>query len=232
MCSGSSTRLRLFLSDCCSASFWLVLTAAVALGQLGTATIRGLITDPGSAVVPGAVGTLRNLQTGITTDFKSDKEGRYALPGLPIGTYQIQVQAQGFETALRENIVLAVGEEREVNIPLVVGQMKQEVVVEEQAAQVDTATSVVSGLINQTQMRELPLNGRNFEQLIVLTPGVVPVTNAASSAYIGRSQVYSFAGARPVGQEEQIDGQDIQDFWDRGAGAAVLGTSLCVDSIA
>ncbi len=92
--------------------------------------------------------------------------------------------------------------------------------------------STVEGLINQSQMRDLPLNGRNFEQLIVLTPGVVPVTNAASSAYIGRSQVYSFAGSRPVGQEEQIDGQDIQDFWDRGTGAAVLGTSLGVDSIA
>ena len=95
-------------------------------------------------------------------------------------------------TVLRENIVLAVGEEREVNTSLVVGQMKQKIVVEEQATQAATATSTVSGLISQTQMRELPLNGRNFEQLITLASGVVPVTNAASSAYIGRSQVYSF----------------------------------------
>src|SRR5258708_18152177 len=113
-----------------------------------------------------------------------------------------------------------------------VGEVTQSVAVQDQAVQVDSASSTVSGLINQEQMRELPLNGRNFEQLIVLTPGVVPVTNSSSSAYIGRSQVYSFAGARPVGQEEQIDGQDIQNFWDRGSGAAVLGTSLGVDSIA
>ncbi len=208
------------------------LSAALALAQVGTGSIRGSVTDSSGAAVPNAHVIVTNMQTGIATDLATDANGRYVAPSLPIGQYQVQVQARGFETALRQNIVLAVGESREVNISLAVGQMRQEVVVQEQAAQVDTASSTVSGLINPTQMRDLPLNGRNFEQLIVLTPGVVPVTNAAASAYIGRSQVYSFAGARPVGQEEQLDGQSIQDFWDRGTGAAVLGTSLGVDSIA
>ena len=210
----------------------LLTTAACALAQVGTASVRGAITDPSGAVVPSARVSVKNVQTGFTLSLVTDNDGRYVAPSLPIGAYEIQVQAQGFETAVRQNINLAVGEQREVNVVLTVGQMSQEVAVQESAAQLDTASSTVAGLISATQMRDLPLNGRNFEQLIVLTPGVVPVTNAASSAYIGRSQVYSFAGARPVGQEEQIDGQTVQDFWDRGAGAAVLGTSLGVDSIA
>lgn len=228
----SARKMRSFVYGMSLAFVFLVLSAAVAFAQLGTGTIRGSVTDPQGGVVPNAQVTVKNTQTGVATNLKTDSQGLYVAPSLPIGQYQVEVQVQGFETALRQNISLAVGEVLDVNIPLVVGQMKQEVVVQEQAAQVDTASSTVSGLINQSQMRDLPLNGRNFEQLIVLTPGVVPVTNAAASAYIGRSQVYSFAGARPVGQEEQLDGQDIQDFWDRGTGAAVLGTSLGVDSIA
>ena len=210
----------------------LLLNSLPAFGQLGTASIRGLVTDPGGAVVPNAQFSIVSTQTGAVTDLVTDGDGRFVAPSLSVGQYQVRVQKQGFETALRANVVLTVGEQREVNVALTVGQMKQEVVVQEQAAQLETATSTVAGTITPTQMRDLPLNGRNFEQLIVLTPGVVPVTNAASSAYIGRSQVYSFAGARPVGQEERLDGQDIQDFWDRGTGAAVLGTALGVDSIA
>ncbi|HEY2014039.1 MAG TPA: carboxypeptidase-like regulatory domain-containing protein, partial [Bryobacteraceae bacterium] len=210
----------------------LVVFGAYLVAQVGTGTIRGSVTDPSGGVAAGAHVTVSNIQTGTALSLLTDSDGRYAAPSLPIGEYRIQVQAPGFETAVREHIVLTVGDQRELNIQLAIGQMSQEIAVMDQAAQIDSANSIVSGLINPTQMRDLPLNGRNFEQLIVLTPGVVPVTNAAQSAYIGRSQVYSFAGARPVGQEEQIDGQDIQDFWDRGSGAAVLGTSLGVDSIA
>lgn len=230
MFSSGVARQRLFGAFLCS--IVLLLPFSSAFGQLGTASIRGVVTDPGGAVVPNAQIAIANKQTGAITELATDSDGRYVAPSLAISEYEVRVQKPGFETALRANVILTVGEQREVNIALTVGQMKQEVVVEEQAAQLDTATSTVAGTITPTQMRDLPLNGRNFEQLIVLTPGVVPVTNAASSAYIGRSQVYSFAGARPVGQEERLDGQDIQDFWDRGTGAAVLGTSLGVDSIA
>ncbi|MBV9612937.1 MAG: carboxypeptidase regulatory-like domain-containing protein, partial [Acidobacteriaceae bacterium] len=165
----------------------LFLAAGFALGQLGTATIRGTVTDTQGAVVPGARVEVKNVQTGVTTALVTDSDGLYVAPSLPIGEYQVQVQMQGFETALREKIALAVGEQRQIDIGLQIGEMRQEVAVSEQAAQVETASSTVSGLIDQSQMRDLPLNGRNFEQLIVLTPGVVPVTNAASSAYIGRS---------------------------------------------
>lgn len=210
----------------------LFLSAACAFAQVGTGSIRGAISDPSGAVIPGAHVVVKNVQTGVAIDLTTDTNGRYVAPTLPIGTYQIQVQAQGFQTGVRQNIVLAVGEQLEVNMNMSVGEMSQQVAVQESAAQLDTATSTVAGLINQQQMRDLPLNGRNFEQLIALTPGTVPVTNSSQSAYIGKSITYSYAGARPVGQEELIDGQDIQDFWGHGSGAAVLGTSLGVDAIA
>jgi hypothetical protein len=209
----------------------LTLTAVLAVAQ-GTTSIRGVVTDSSSAVVPGAHVNVKNVLTGVTINSVTDTDGRFFAPNLVVGQYEVQVQAQGFETAIRQNINLAVGEQRDVNISLIVGQMATQVAVQESATQLDTETSTVAGLISQTQMRDLPLNGRNFEQLIALTPGVVPVTNASSSAYIGRSQTYSYGGARPVGQEEMIDGQNIQDFWMHGSGAAVLGTSLGVDAIA
>ena len=214
----------------CSMGGLLVLSAVLAFGQGRTASIRGVVTDSSSAIVPGAHVSVKNTQTGVTVNPVTDTDGRYVAANLPIGQYEVQIQAQGFQTAVRQGINLTVGEQLDVNVALVVGQMATQVAVQESAAQLDTETSTVAGLINQSQMRDLPLNGRNFEQLIALTPGVVPVTNASSSAYIGRSQTYSYGGARPVGQEEMIDGQNIQDFWMHGSGAAVLGTSLGVDA--
>src|ERR1700704_1073852 len=160
----------------------LSLSAIAAWAQVGTGLIRGSVTDPSGAVVASAAVTVTNTGTGAVSKLVTDTDGRYVAPGLAVGRYTIQAQAQGFETSILENIALAVGEQRDANITLAVGQITQSVAVQDQAAQVDSASSTVSGLIGQEQLRELPLNGRNFEQLIVLTPGVVPVTNSSSSA--------------------------------------------------
>ena len=114
------------------------LTAACGWAQVGTGSIRGAITDPSSAVVPTAHISVKNVQTGITVNLLTDSDGRYVVPGLPIGGYEIQVQAEGFGTAVRQNIVLTVGEEREVNVTLAVGQTSQQIAVQEDAAQLDT----------------------------------------------------------------------------------------------
>src|ERR1700693_5011117 len=126
----------------------LLLTAACGFGQVGTGSIRGAITDPSGAVVPSAHVSVKNVQTGVAINLVTDTDGRYVAPTLPIGSYEIQVQAQGFETAVGQNIVLAVGAQRDVNIALAVGQMSQQVAVHESAAAVDTSDSTVSGLIN------------------------------------------------------------------------------------
>ena len=210
----------------------LLLIVPTLAAQVGTGTIDGSVTDPAGLVVPNANVVVKNTQTGAVFNLVTNGQGRYAAPSIPIGTYSVQVQAPGFRSATTTNINLNVGESREVDVALAVGEVSQEISIAADAARIDAFTSTLAGRIGETQMRDLPLNGRNFEQLVVLTPGVVPVTNAASNPYIGRSQVYSFVGARPTGQDEQIDGQNIQNFWNRGAGSAVLGTSLGVDAIA
>ena len=98
------------------------------------------------------------------------------------------------------------------------------------ASQVETTTSEVSAQWAK-QMRELPLNGRDFEQLILLAPGVQQVTSGRQNSFYGRAQAYSIAGSRPEGQELLLDGADIQTFWGHGAGNSIIGTSLGVDAI-
>ena len=104
--------------------------------------------------------------------------------------------------------------------------------VEANVSQVETETSSLASLINQSQMRELPLNGRNFEQLILLAPGAISYPAGGSSALVGRAATFSISGARPEGHAILLDGENLQDWWQRGSGASVSGTSLGVESIA
>ncbi len=104
--------------------------------------------------------------------------------------------------------------------------------VEANVSQVETETSSLSSLVNQSQMRELPLNGRNFEQLILLAPGAISYPAGGSSALVGRAATFSISGARPEGHAILLDGENLQDWWQRGSGANVSGTSLGVEAIA
>jgi hypothetical protein len=99
-------------------------------------------------------------------------------------------------------------------------------------AQVETTSAAVSSLVNQTQMRELPLNGRNFEQLILLAPGVSTYPEGGSSALTSVANAYSISGTRPEGYANMLDGEDMLNWWQRNAGANVAGTSLGIEAIA
>ena len=106
---------------------------------------------------------------------------------------------------------------------LPVGQAEQTVSVLASTAQVETETSALASLVNQSQMRELPLNGRDFEQLILLAPGGFPDPAGGSSALVGRAATFSISGARPEGHAILLDGEDLQDWWQRASGASGLG---------
>ncbi len=162
----------------------------------------------------------------------SDAEGRYSVPDLPIGSYELQVSKAGFQTSLRTGITLTVGSAPVIDLQLAVGQATQTVTVSAEASQVETTNASVSSLVNATQMRELPLNGRNFEQLILLAPGVSTYPAGGSSALTSVANAYSIAGARPEGYANTLDGEDMLNWWQRNAGGDVTGTSLGIDSIA
>ena len=162
----------------------------------------------------------------------TDTQGRYSVPDLPIGAYEVQATKTGFRTAVRSNIVLEVGSAPVVDFQLAVGQATETVEVSAAVSQVETTTSAVSSLVNQTQMRELPLNGRDFEQLILLAPGVSTYPAGGSSALTSVAPAYSISGTRPEGYANMLDGEDMLNWWQRNAGGNVTGTSLGIEGIA
>jgi hypothetical protein len=157
---------------------------------------------------------------------------------LGVGDYEVQASKAGFATLLHKGITLTVGSQNVVDFSLQIGQQTQTVTVEGAVTQVETSNSTVASLVNQTQMRELPLNGRNFEQLIQLAPGVQ--NYYAGSAAVGsgtganmregRDPAISIAGSRPEGQALLLDDQSLETFYNRGLDS-ITGSSLGVDAI-
>ncbi len=217
----------------CALSAWLVFAAfgSHSLKAQGTAAvISGTVTDASGAVVGDAAVQAKNLGSSATQTVMTDAQGRYRLPDLGIGDYELQVSKAGFQTTVRSGITLSVGSQPVVDFTLAVGQAQQTVTVQGEVEQVQTESTAVGALVDQTQMRELPLNGRNFGQLILLAPGVQSI--AGGNSFYGKTDNYSIAGSRPEGQAFLMDGVDITGFWNHGTGSGALGTQLGVDAIA
>src|SRR6266853_5247595 len=181
-----------------------------ATAQRTTATISGTATDPSGSVVPDATVRAKNEGTGASQTARTDSQGRYRIAELPVGGYQVQVEKEGFQTVVHTGILLTVGGERVVDFALPVGQATQTVSVAADVSTVNTTTAELSTLIEPTQLRELPLNGRNIEQLVVLAPGVANYTGIFQGPFYGGGFTYSVAGARPNGQAELLDDTDVQ----------------------
>ena len=202
--------------------------------QAATASIQGTVTDSSGAAVPDAAIQVKNVNTGATQNVASNAQGRFTAADLAVGAYEIRASKAGFQTVVRTGVTLTVGAQAVVDFALAVGQQQQTVTVEAQASQVETTNSSVGQLTDQRQMAELPLNGRGFEQLIELAPGVNTMAQG-SGAYIsfgmqGRAPEYSIAGSRPVGQQILLDDESLENFWGKGI-SSVLGSSLGVEAI-
>ncbi len=213
-------------------SFLAAVVPSHLFGQAATASISGRITDASSAAVPNATVTIKNTATSVTQTANTDEQGRYALLDLPIGPYDLTVSKTGFQNLARTGLVLTVGSAPVLDLQMTVGQATETVNVNAEAVQVETSTAAVSSLVNQTQMRELPLNGRDWEQLILLAPGVASYPQGGSSALTSVANAYSIAGTRPEGYANTLDGEDMLNWWQRNAGGDVTGTTLGIDAIA
>jgi hypothetical protein len=218
----------------CSVLFIAVLLwgATVTSAQVTTGTILGTVTDPSDAAIAGAAVTVTDEGTGISHSFTTDEQGRYSIPELPVGTYDVQVQMQGFSTQVQKAANLAVGQQLLLNFKLSVGAITQEVTVSTQVAQVDVSTSTISTNVGEQQMQDLPLNGRNYTQLFSLAPGVsVTQPSAQPGEDRGLAPAYSVAGMRTNMASILLDGFRISGFWGTSAGLIIMGTSLGVESI-
>ena len=217
--------MSLFVLSVCAAPLW---------AQAETATISGTATDASGGSVAGAKVEATNVGTNAVQNTVTDSAGRYRLADLPVGAYTVQASSAGFKTVVHTGIVLAVGGSVIVDFSLPVGQITQTVTVEADVSRVETESSEVSTLISPQQMRELPLNGRNFEQLLTLAPGVSTIAAAANPVtgrLYGMQNNYSVSGSRPTGQMFLLDNTDIRDFWEHGTGSGYSGTSLGVEAI-
>jgi uncharacterized membrane protein len=211
---------------------FLLAGASVRLNaQVTTATITGTVVDPSGAAVAEAAIQVKNRGTDATQSVTSDGQGRFNVPSLSVGDYDVTASKAGFATLVRTGITLTVGNSTVVDFVLQVGQSNQTVTVAADTAQVDTTSSTLANLVDSRQIVDLPLNGRNFQQLIALSPGVVVAQTSVTSFY-GKGDTYSIAGSRPEGAAYLLDGTDITNFFNHGSGAGSLGTSLGIDAIA
>jgi len=198
--------------------------------QGSTASILGTVTDASGAAITDAEVHVKNVGTGLTQTFRTDAQGRFNVPDLGVGSYEAQASKMGFTTVVRSGVTVTVGSQNVVDFSLPVGQQQQTVTVEGEASQVETTESSVGARVDSQQMRELPLNGRNFEQLIVLSPGVQSINAFSASSYQGNAPEYSVAGSRPTGQAIQLDDENLQGFWNKGIGS-ITGSSLGIEAI-
>lgn len=174
---------------------------AIAYSQVVGGSISGTVRDTSGASIPGAAVTIRNAETGTTRTLTSDAEGRYSAPSVPIGTYSISGSRDGFSTQTQTGIRLVVGQSATVDLSLAVGQVKQEVTVAATPATVELSTQQTSGLVDEKQVKELPLNGRSYDELMTLNPAVVNYS-AQRSGSIGTSNsavgnMFAVSGHRP-----------------------------------
>jgi hypothetical protein len=232
--------LKCLLSSTLAALLVVLVCASGSRAQYETGTILGTATDSSGAALVGATVQARNTGTNAVQSAVTDAAGRYRIPDLPVGTYDLQASQSGFQTVIHSNITLTVGANLVVDFSLPVGQVSQTVNVESEVSRVETQTATVSSLVTSRQMSELPLNGRNFAQLLSLAPGVQTIKQAyitggggggISTGFYGPSDTYSVAGSRPVGQVFLLDNQDLQGYWEKGAGSSITGNSLGVEAI-
>ncbi len=141
-----------------------------------SASIKGIVTDPSGAPVPAATVTTKNTETGAARSAITDDAGRYQIVWLAVGQYEVAVTKPGFQEAIRSGIRLVVGQEASVDLKLQVSAVKAEVRVREDAPIISTTTRDISGLVGEQQVKDLPLNGRSYDLLLPLNPGIVNFT--------------------------------------------------------
>ena len=162
-----------------------------------SASISGTVEDPSGAGVRGARITVKNLETGTTRAALTDETGHFMALSLAVGPHEVRAEKPGFKTAVRTGVHLAVGQQAVVDLRLDLGDLAQEVMVAADASIVNTTTAPVSGLVGERELKDLPLNGRSFDNLITLNPGTVNYS-AMKSAQTSTSDgsTFSVAGRR------------------------------------
>ena len=219
-------------------SLFLLALPGYVLGQRTNGTILGTVSDSSGAQIAGARISVTNTGTGATQTVTSGGSGEYEVAGLPAGSYKLQVISTGFKAEIRQGVDLTVGATITVNLSLQPGAVSETVVVTDQAPQVDTASSAISGVVGEHMIRELPLNGRDWLQLATLQAGVVGGLGQQSTqgsptnsrAARGNGQNLYISGNRPTENLYLVDGLIVNDYANSSPGSG-LNVNLGVDAV-
>lgn len=199
-----------------SLALFFLLTNAV-FAQQPTATLTGVVSDSNGAVIPGATVTATNKATNLTRTVATNYEGVYVIANLPVGEYEVKVEVSGFKTKISESpAILNVGQTVTIDPIMVVGDVSETIInLIHYSPLVDTQTSKVDAVIDQKEIANLPLNGRNFLELALLIPGNSPAPNFDPTKT--NTVVISSAGQLGRGGNVMIDGTDNNDDLVGGA---------------
>src|SRR2546426_5552237 len=196
------------------AALLMFFTGATALAQ-STATLQGTVIDPQGGAVPDAKVTVRNAATGVERNTQTDSAGYFQVPSLPVGAYRIEIRHEGLQTLVVKQIDLDVATMVSQNFELKVGELSKTTEVTGEAAVVETATMSVGQVINSKTVQEIPLNGRHFVALGLLTPGSVPPPQSGFLTAPLRGQgsfAFNTAGNREDSVNFMINGINLNDM--------------------
>jgi hypothetical protein len=196
----------------------LALLGMNAAGQQITGSIRGSVVDASGARIQGASVIAVQTETGLTRTAVTDHSGAYVVLELPVGHYQLKAEAKGFESYVQSGITLDVNETATVPIRLVVGSETQRIDVQADAQLIQGTVTSLGKTVTEREVLDLPLNGRNFTQLGLLQPGVVPITPGLAEAggSLRDGQAYAVNGQRPESNNFLIDGANNFNGVDGG----------------
>jgi hypothetical protein len=206
-----------------------LVSASMLMGQLSSGSILGVVKDPSGAAIPDATVTVTNTSTNIARTATTDSDGSYRFDVMQPGPYTLTVTKDGFEKSTLTSLTLDVAQKLEANVALQVGSVQQEVSVNaELAPQVNVTTSSLGGLVNNQQIADLPLNGRNFIDLALLQPGVSSASNNGPNI-LKNATYFSTNGAPVRSNLTTLDGAPMMNL--TGTTSSAIGTTLGVDGI-
>jgi hypothetical protein len=186
-----------------------VLSPTFALAQIGQAELRGAIVDESGLAVPGVTITATHVATGTSRSIQTSETGTYVMPALPIGVYNVKAELVGFAVVQKEGITLNVGQAAIVNFALQLATVQETITVVNEAPLVDTKRSELAGNVSQKQVESLPLNGRNWLDLVALVPGARGNPGAIQAGASGSDMA-----------KYQVDGVDISNQCCGGSNTA------------
>ena len=192
----------------------ILVAAPASVRAQATAQLNGRVTDESGAVLPGVTVTATQTDTGFTRTVVTDGEGAYVMPNLPTGPYRLEVSLQGFRTYVQTGIVLQVGGTPTINAVLAVGNLEETVSVEAAAPLVDVRSSGISDVVEQERIVELPLQGRQVTDLIVLAGAAVNTGNVSAFRGMPGTVAISVAGGLRVGVSYLLDGAMHNNTYD------------------